>query len=67
MALDITKVKNVFDLDLDSASSYLRGNVIPCGNEKGWYVITTDSFPLGWGKASGGMMKNHYPKGLRKQ
>ena len=67
LALDITKVKKSFTVDLDYSWSYLRGNVLPCGNEKGWYVITFGSFPLGWGKASGGMMKNHYPKGLRKQ
>ncbi len=66
LALDAERLKKSFPLDLDSALSYLRGNVIPCGDEKGWYVITHDSFPLGWGKASGGMMKNHYPKGLRK-
>ncbi len=67
LALDTERLKKSLPLDFDSAWSYLRGNVIPCGDEKGWYVLTHDSFPLGWGKASGGMMKNHYPKGLRKQ
>ncbi len=67
LALDAERLKKSFPLDLDSALSYLRGNVIPCGDEKGWHVVTHDFFPLGWGKASGGMMKNHYPKGLRKQ
>jgi NOL1/NOP2/fmu family ribosome biogenesis protein len=66
MAIDPTKTKKAFNIDLDSAFSYLRGEVIPCGNEKGWHIVTHDSFPLGWGKASDGMMKNHYPKGLRK-
>lgn len=66
MALDMTIAKKTFSIDLDSAFSYLRGEVIPCGTEKGWHVVTHDSFPLGWGKASDGMMKNHYPKGLRK-
>lgn len=66
MALDPSKAKRTFYIDLDTAISYLRGEVIPCGNEKGWHVVTHDSFPLGWGKASDGMMKNHYPKGLRK-
>ncbi len=67
LALDITRLKKSFPVDLDSSWSYLRGNVLPCGNENGWHVITLGSFPLGWGKASGAMMKNHYPKGLRKQ
>jgi NOL1/NOP2/fmu family ribosome biogenesis protein len=25
-----------------------------------------DDCSLGWGKLAGGIMKNHYPKGLRK-
>lgn len=67
LVLDLTRAKKTFAIDLDSAFSYLRGEVIPSDTEKGWYVLTHGSFPLGWGKASGGMMKNHYPKGLRKQ
>lgn len=65
-ALDPAKAKKTFNIDLDNAISYLRGEVVPCGDEKGWHVVTHASFPLGWGKASDGMMKNHYPKGLRK-
>ena len=34
--------------------------------EKGWYLIMADGFSTGWGKLAGGIMKNHYPKGLRK-
>jgi NOL1/NOP2/fmu family ribosome biogenesis protein len=32
---------------------------------RGWTLVTTDGLPLGWGKASGGQLKNHLPKGLR--
>ena len=32
---------------------------------KGWTLLTHLGMPLGWGKASGGVMKNHIPKGLR--
>ena len=35
--------------------------------EKGWYLITVDGYSTGWGKLAGGIMKNHYPKGLRKR
>ncbi len=66
LALDPSKTKKTFSISLDSAFSYLRGEVLPCEGEKGWHIVTHDSFPLGWGKASDGMMKNHYPKGLRK-
>lgn len=66
LALDIGKAKKSFAVDHPSALTYLHGDVIPCEDEKGWYLVTLDGFALGWGKASGGMMKNHYPKGLRK-
>lgn len=33
---------------------------------KGWCLICTEGFSLGWGKLAGSVMKNHYPKGLRK-
>lgn len=47
------------------------GQAMPAKNasmqkEKGWYLITVEGYSLGWGKHSGGIMKNHYPKGLRK-
>lgn len=45
--------------------AYLRGEPIPAAGEQGWTLITVDSFPLGWAKASDGLLKNHYPKGLR--
>ncbi len=55
-----------FPVTSEQAQAYLRGEVLACQEEKGWYRITLDGFSLGWGKAGGGMMKNHYPKGLRK-
>lgn len=50
----------------DTVREYLRGQTFPCEGEKGWYLITVDGFSLGWGKSAGGIMKNHYPRGLRK-
>lgn len=47
------------------AVSYLRGESVPCGEERGWTVLFFEGYPLGFGKASGGQIKNHYPKGLR--
>jgi NOL1/NOP2/sun family putative RNA methylase len=44
---------------------YLSGQTIPAQGDKGWYLITVDGYSVGWGKLAGGMMKNHYPKGLR--
>ncbi len=33
---------------------------------KGWALMTVDGYSLGWAKLAGGILKNHYPKGLRK-
>jgi len=49
-----------------SAAAFISGQTFPVEGEKGWYLITVDGYSLGWGKAAGGIMKNHYPKGLRK-
>ena len=65
MALDAESVSRYLELDDMQAKRYLAGEVLPCGNEKGWTLILWRGMPLGWGKASGGQMKNHLPKGLR--
>lgn len=46
-------------------ADYLKGQTLPAEGEKGWYLITVDGYSIGWGKLSGNIMKNHYPKGLR--
>ena len=47
-------------------SAYLRGEEIASGeNLRGWCALTYRGVTLGGGKASGGVIKNHYPKGLR--
>ena len=49
------------------AAAYLRGETLPCdASWKGWTLVTIDGISAGWGKASGGILKNHYPKGLRR-
>ena len=45
---------------------YLSGEEIDIdGTVSGWCAVTYRGVPLGGGKASGGRLKNHYPKGLR--
>ena len=46
---------------------YLGGEEIPDpqGIDNGWCAILFCGAPLGLGKISGGVIKNHYPKGLR--
>ncbi|MBO4980937.1 MAG: RsmB/NOP family class I SAM-dependent RNA methyltransferase [Lachnospiraceae bacterium] len=67
LALAPSQVKHVWELDSAGAAvrAYLNGQTFPAEGEKGWYLICVDGFGLGWGKLAGGIMKNHYPKGLR--
>lgn len=55
-----------YDLTVKGAEEYLAGQTFQAEGEKGWYLITVEGYSLGWGKLAGGIMKNHYPKGLRK-
>ncbi len=52
--------------NLKAAADFIAGMTLNAEGEKGWYLICVDGYSLGWGKLAGGIMKNHYPKGLRK-
>ena len=43
---------------------YLQGETIP-GSQTGWTLVCADAFGIGWAKGSSGVLKNHFPKGLR--
>ena len=45
--------------------AYLHGDVVPSG-KKGWCLVQAGGFAIGWGKGDGSVLKNHYPKGLRR-
>lgn len=66
-ALPLSDFWRVCDVapDNETAVRYLRGEAFPFDGEKGWTAVAAGGFPMGWGKCAGGMMKNHYPKGLR--
>ncbi len=68
LSLKPQDVKYAADFTADSAEirAYLNGQTVNYEGEKGWYLITVDGYSIGWGKLAGGVMKNHYPKGLRK-
>ena len=51
--------------DSDSLRAYMHGDVIPC-SENSWCLVKADGYSIGWGKADGKVLKNHYPKGLRR-
>ncbi len=56
-----------YALSVKEAADYIAGNTFTAEGDKGWYLITVEGYSLGWGKLAGNIMKNHYPKGLRKQ
>ena len=60
--------ENREELALDSplCAAWLRGEAIPAHTaHTGWAAVTAGGLPLGFGKVSGGTVKNRYPKGLR--
>ena len=54
-----------FPADSQQIKQYLHGDTIPC-KTKGWCLVQVDSYSIGWGKGDGNILKNHYPKGLRR-
>lgn len=66
LALKKENFKNIIDFSCDSdiLKKYLIGETIEC-NEKGWCAVTVNNFPIGWGKASNRILKNHFPKYMR--
>ena len=78
MALHPGEVKRVLDIPAGDrrASGYLLGETVllsgagepnPESGRKGWILVCVSGISLGWGKQNGGVVKNHYPKGLRRE
>lgn len=44
---------------------YLKGETITLDAQDGWVLLCVDGYPLGWGKANRGMLKNKYLPGWR--
>ena len=65
LALHADSVQRVCSLTAEQTIPYLCGQTIHCDGENGWTLVLTDGFSVGWGKVSDGVLKNHYPKGLR--
>ncbi len=67
LALWLGTCGNVQDYAADSPeiAAYMHGDVT-ASEKKGWCLVTAGGFSLGWGKGDGRVLKNHYPKGLRR-
>ena len=51
--------------DSEEIKAFLHGDVVP-SRVKGWCLVCADGYSIGWGKGDGNVLKNHYPKGLRR-
>ncbi len=67
LALWLKKAACSHDLDAQSRElkAYMHGETVP-SRQTGWCLVTVDGYSLGWGKGDGNVLKNHYPKGLRR-
>ncbi len=55
-----------FPAESAETAAYLHGETVS-GSASGWSVFSADGCALGWVKGSGGVLKNHLPKGLRRK
>ena len=70
MALKKEEFANIisFDAEDERVIRYLKGETVEIGDkacDKGWALICVGDFPLGFGKASAGSLKNKYLPGWR--
>lgn len=65
MALSPKEVKRFINLSAEEALKYRHGEELRGDFANGWTLVCVNNVSLGWGKASNGLLKNHYPKGLR--
>jgi 16S rRNA C967 or C1407 C5-methylase (RsmB/RsmF family)/NOL1/NOP2/fmu family ribosome biogenesis protein len=65
MAVGPGGVRRVRELDDGEAAAFIRGEAMAHDGPGGWTLVSWHGWPLGWGRAGGGTLKNHYPKGLR--
>ena len=66
ISLRTFEVTDSVTVGLDDAKKFIAGETINCDPSiKGWIPVFINNYSTGFGKASNGIVKNHYPKGLR--
>ena len=65
LALWLKTCSRIQPLSGAELTQYMAGNVVS-SHEKGWTLVQIDGYSMGWGKGDGTVLKNHYPKGLRR-
>jgi NOL1/NOP2/sun family putative RNA methylase len=66
MTLRLGSVQQDVPVEPDEAAAYLHGETLQRSGPDAWVLVSADGFPLGWGKRVKGVVKNYYPKGLRR-
>ncbi|MCI8554619.1 MAG: hypothetical protein HFJ80_06715 [Clostridiales bacterium] len=67
MAANPSVCHSVLDLPLDDPrlAAFLRGEELPAPKNAGYTAVCAAGMVTGFGKVTGGRLKNRYPKGLR--
>lgn len=65
MAYPATVFRRSINATPEELALYLEGNVFHRVIADGYVAVCVQGYPLGWGKAVRGVIKNHLPKGLR--
>ena len=67
LALWLTDCARTVELDPEGPEirAYMHGETLS-GPQKGWTLVKCGKYPIGWAKGDGRVLKNHYPKGLRR-
>ena len=67
LALWLKNAKNVQELSSQGTeiARYMNGQTV-ASTVRGWCLLQVDGNSIGWGKGDGNVLKNHYPKGLRR-
>lgn len=55
-----------YELDKDELLKFIKGEEVKCDLDNHYYHLTYLGYSVGFAKASNGVLKNKYPKGLRK-
>jgi hypothetical protein len=60
------EAKRIYNLSNNEIESYIHGETLNIDMDDGWTLLLIDGYSIGWGKVVKGVLKNYYPKGLRK-
>ena len=65
---NLKEIKNI-ELNLEQAIKYIEGESVEAKdcNYEGFVLLSYDGYSIAWGKIKNGIIKNHYPKNIRKK